>query len=67
MNYVNSIMIVLSSRKKLKISHNLLSNYCTNVANKYDIEINGVNKLVPYLVIKVSIFFVTRIFSRIYH
>ena len=67
MNYVNSIMIVLSSRKKPKISHNLLSNYCTNVANKYDIEINGVNKLVPYLVIKVSIFFVTRIFSRIYH
>ena len=67
MNYVDCIMIILSSRKQLKISHNLLPNYCSNVANKYDIKINGVNNLVPNLVIKVNVFFVTGIFSRIYH
>ena len=32
--------------EKLEISHNILSNYCSNIANKYDIQIGGVNKLV---------------------
>ena len=27
----------------------MLSNYCSNIANKYDIKIGGVNKLVPNL------------------
>ena len=27
----------------------MLSNYCSNIANKYGIEIGGVNKLVPNL------------------
>ena len=27
----------------------MLSNYCSNIAKKYDIEIGGVNKLVPNL------------------
>ena len=31
----------------LKIIHNLLSNYCCNIANEYEIKIAGVNKLVP--------------------
>ena len=35
--------------EKLEISHNLLSNYCSNIANKYDIKFDGVNKLVPSL------------------
>ena len=33
--------------EKLEISHNMLSNYCSSIANKYDIKIDGVNKLVP--------------------
>ena len=35
--------------EKLEISHNILSNYCGNIANKYGIKIRGVNKLVPNL------------------
>ena len=35
--------------EKLGISHNMLSNYCSNIANKYGIKIGGVNKLVPNL------------------
>ena len=31
--------------EKLEISQNMLSKYCSNVANKYRIEIGGVNKL----------------------
>ena len=38
--------------EKLKISHNMLSNYCSSIKNKYDIKIGGVNKLVPNLGIK---------------
>ena len=29
--------------EKLQISHGMLSNYCSNIANKYDIKIGGVN------------------------
>ena len=35
--------------EKLELSHDILSNYCSNIANKYDIQIGGVNKLVPNL------------------
>ena len=35
--------------EKLVINHNMLSNYCSSIANKYDIKIGGVNKLVPNL------------------
>ena len=33
----------------LEISHDILSKYCCNIANKYDIKIDDVNKLVPIL------------------
>ena len=33
--------------EKLEINHNMLSNYCNNIANEYAIKIGGVNKLVP--------------------
>ena len=33
--------------EKLEISHNMLSKYCSSIANKYDIKTGGVNKLVP--------------------
>ena len=35
--------------EKLEISQNMLSKYCSNIANKYGIKIGGVNKLVPNL------------------
>ena len=35
--------------EKLEISHNMLSNYCSNIANEYGIKIGGVNKLVSNL------------------
>ena len=35
--------------EKLEISHNMLSKYCSNIANKHDIKTGGVNKLVPNL------------------
>ena len=30
---------------KLEINHDILPKYCSNIANKYDIKIGGVNKL----------------------
>ena len=35
--------------EKLEISHNMLSNYCSNIANKYGKKIGDANKLVPNL------------------
>ena len=50
MNCLNCIMIIHPlPPEKLEISHNILSNYCGNIANKYGIKIRGVNKLVPNL------------------
>ena len=50
MNYLNCIMIIHPlPPEKLEISHNILSNYCGNIANKYGMKIRGVNKLVPNL------------------
>ena len=35
--------------ENLEISHDMLSKYFSSIANKYDIIIGGVNKLVPNL------------------
>ena len=35
--------------ENLEISHDMLSKYFSSIANKYDIVIGGVNKLVPNL------------------
>ena len=35
--------------EKLEISQNLLSKYCSNIANKYGLKLGGVNELVPNL------------------
>ena len=32
----------LLAPEKLEISHNMLSNYCSSIANKFDINIGGV-------------------------
>ena len=33
----------------LKINHNILSNYCSNIGNDYGIKSDNVNKLAPHL------------------
>ena len=35
--------------EKLEISRNMLSEYCSNIANEYGIKIGGLNRLVPNL------------------
>ena len=35
--------------EKLKISNDILSKYCSDIAKKYGIKVGGVNKLVPNL------------------
>ena len=35
--------------EKLEISHDMLLKYCSNITNKYDIKIGGVNELLPNL------------------
>ena len=35
--------------EKLKISSDMLSKYCSGIANKYGIKVGGVNILVPNL------------------
>ena len=35
--------------ENLEISQNILSKYCSNIADKYGIKIGGVNKLIPNL------------------
>ena len=39
----------LLAPEKLEISQNMLSKYCLNIGNEYEIKIGGVNKLVPNL------------------
>ena len=35
------------AREKLEISRNMLSKYCSNIADEYGTKIGGANKLVP--------------------
>ena len=35
--------------EKRKISSGMLSKYCSDIANKYEIKVGGVNKLIPNL------------------
>ena len=37
------------AQEKLKISSDMLSKYCSDIANKYGTKVGGVNKLVPNL------------------
>ena len=39
----------LLAPEKLEITQNMLSKYCSDIANKFGIKIGGVNKLVPNL------------------
>ena len=40
--------------EKIRISSNILSKYCSDIANKYGVKVGGVNKLVPNLRDKVK-------------
>ena len=51
--------------EKKEISSNMLSRYCSDIANKYGIKVGGVKKLIPNLGDKVK--YVVQIFSIIYH
>ena len=53
--------------EKLEITHNMLPKYYSNITNKYDIKIDGVNKLVSNLSKKVNMSFITEIFTCICH
>ena len=50
-----------------EISQSMLSKYCSDIADKYEIKIGGTNKLVPNLNNKRNMPFITEIFSCIYH
>ena len=51
--------------EKLEISQNMLSKYCSDIADNYEIKIGGVNKLVPNLKNKEKYVIHYRIFSCI--
>ena len=53
--------------EKLEISQNMLSKYCSDIADKHEIKIGGVNKLVPNLRNKKCMLFITEILSCICH
>ena len=53
--------------EKLEITQNMLSKYCSDIANKYGIKISRINKLVSNLRNKKNMSFITEIFSCIYH
>ena len=57
----------LLAPQKLEISQNMLSKYCSDIADKYGIKIGGVNKLVPNLGNKKNKSFITEIFNCICH
>ena len=39
----------LLAPEKIEINHNMLSNCCSNIANKHGLKVGGVSKLVPNL------------------
>ena len=55
------------AQEKLEISQDMLSKYCSDIADKYGIKIGGINKLVPSLRNKKNMSFITEIFNCICH
>ena len=39
--------------EKIEVSHDMLSGYCRNIADRYGIKVGGVKKLLPNLVDKI--------------
>ena len=53
--------------EKLEISQDMLSKYCSGIADKCGIKIGGVNKLVPNLGNKKNMLPITKMFNCICH
>ena len=53
--------------EKLEISFDMLSRSCSDIANKYEIKVGGIKKLVLHLRKKSKLWFITKIFSCICH
>ena len=53
--------------EKIEISSDMLSKYCSDIADKYGIKVGGVSKLVPNLRDKKNTLFITEIFHCICH
>ena len=51
--------------QKLAVTNDMLSKYCKQIADKYDIKVGGVKKLNQTWVIKLNMCFITEIFSCI--
>ena len=49
MNYMNYTMIIDLLQKKLTVTNHMLSKYCKRIADKYDIKVGDVKKLIPNL------------------
>ena len=55
-----------SAPEKLTVTNDILSKYCKSIADKYEIKVGDVNKLIPNLGNKTKYVFITEIFSCIY-
>ena len=51
--------------EQLAVSSDMLPKYCKEIADKYDIKVGDVKKLIPNQVIKLNMQFITKIFSCI--
>ena len=49
MNYTIYIMIILVQQKKIKVTDEMLSDYCKDIKNKFKISSGNVHKLIPTL------------------
>ena len=52
--------------EKLTVTNDILSNYCNSIADKYEIKVRDIKKLIPNLGNKLNMQFITEIFSCIY-
>ena len=46
---MNYTMIIYQLQKKLTVTNDILSNYCKSIADKYEIKVGDVKKLIPNL------------------
>ena len=53
--------------EKIKVTNDMLSKYCSDIANKPGIKVDGVNKLIPNLGNKKIMSYTIEIFSYTYH
>ena len=49
--------------EKVKVNKDMLSNYCQEIANKFNVSTGLVHKLIPTLITKKSMFFITETYN----